>query len=330
MAVIPRSKHGVLYLFLAVIFVALFAALFLTFQGYQYQDEQEVISLRVHTMDDFVADLHEDLDRAAFISGFRSLIGVEEYLSQRGTFFDNQSSMEESFRVVFLQGSYNGTDLFIMENASFTDYIERVRVQAQRIGLNLTVNITNVTIEQSTPWVVLVRFTGSFIVADNLHESWWNYTERFDTEVPIYGLKDPLYTVNTLGRVPNMINEYALPPEGYVDDDNDTAVLKEFLEGSYYRESSGAPSFVQRFTNNLSSSPLGIESLVYLPALSDQGVVVKSDRGVVDHIYFSAGPDNSTDRCQVQNMIYTPDWFRLDQGHMDDYELDNLSSSPCG
>ena len=85
----------------------------------------------------------------------------------------------------------------------------------------------------------------------------------------------------------------------------------------------------------VSASDYGIESLVYLPAISDQGLDNEDegfyrDRSVVDHIYFSQNPDTTNDHCSIQNMIYLPeDWFRLDNDHMDDYELTGLSSSNC-
>lgn len=319
-----------LYLFMAVIFLVLFSAVFFTFNAYKYHDRQEVVAIRVHTMNDFAEDLHEDLHRAAFISGFRAMIGLEEYLSQRGVFFHDQESMEEAFRHAFINGTINGTSLAVLDDSSFEDYLSRVGELADRIGLSLAIDVTNVTLEQVSPWHISISFDGEFLLSDNLGLAWWAYNRTFMTVVPIYDLKDPLYTVNTAGRVPNTIINFTSPPTGYVDEStNDTAVLQEFVEGSYYRESDEAPSFLQRFTNDLSPSPDGIESLVYLPALSDQGIVVKTDRSVVDHVYFSASPDGSGDRCQIQNMVYVPDWFRLGNQSMDDYELDALSSSPC-
>lgn len=324
------NKKGLLYISLAIVFVIFFGLLYLTQNAYRMEDRQQVIANRIHTMDDFVKDIDVDIDRAAFISGFRALLGVEEYLSQKGAFFNNLSTMEEAFRDVFLNGSYNSTSLAIMDNASFNDYLSKVSVQASSIGLIVSVNVTNVTLHQVSPWIIHVEFISDFNISNADEQFWWAYQKNFTTEVSITGLKDPLYTVNTLGRVPNTINKYFLPATGYVNDtNNDTAVLKEFVEGSYYRASSDAPSFLQRFTNNITASPNGVESLVYLPALSDQGIIVQEDRSVVDYLYFSENPDNTTDRCQIQNMIYTPDWFRVDLAHMNDYELDGLSSSPC-
>ncbi len=323
------NKKGMLYLFLSVIFVVLFVTIYTTYNSYDRQDDAANVAIRIHTIDDFIEDLHSDMDRAAYISGFRAMIGVEEYLSTNGAFFDNQTELEETFRTVFVQGTVNGSQLDVMENSSFDDYLLRVQQQATYIGINVDVNITKVNITQNDPWILSVRFTGLFNISDQRLPLWWAYEQNFTTSVPIIGLKDPLYTVNTLGRVPNVILNFTLPSDGYVNDtNNDTTTLIAFLEGSYYAENTDAPSFLQRFTNDLTASDSGIESLVHLPSLSDQGIVVDNSSSVVDHIYFSATP-GSADRCTIDEMVFSPDWFKIDNGHVNDYELNGLTFTPC-
>lgn len=325
-----RGKKGVFYLFMAIVFVTLFSLLFLSNYDYNQEEKTRMIASRLHSINDFTTDLQNDLDRAAFIAGFRAMIGLEEYLSDQGTFFDNQTQLEVAFKNVFITGELNGTPLDVMDNSSFNDYMNRVRNTADDVGITVNATVNDVNLTQQTPFTLLIEFDVNFYFSDLQKTAWWDYNLTFATEVAIYGIKDPLYTINTLGRVPNVILNYTLPTTGYVNDtNNDTTILKEFIEGNYYRTTPEAPSFLQRFTNDLSASPQGIESLVYLPALSDQGIVVNEDRSVVDHIYFSTNPSNSTDRCQIDGMDYTPDWFRLDQAHMDDYELDTLNSNPC-
>ena len=127
----------------------------------------------------------------------------------------------------------------------------------------------------------------------------------------------------------NVILNFSLPADGFVNDtNNNTDTLIEFVEGSYYTENSDAPSFLQRFTNDLTASPSGIESLVHLPSLSDQGLVVINDSSVVDHIYFSASPGDD-DNCNIAGMIFSPNWLKMVNGTMSDYELDGLTFTPC-
>ena len=56
----------------------------------------------------------------------------------------------------------------------------------------------------------------------------------------------------------------------------------------------------------------GIESLVYLPDLSTQGIAVK-DKSVVDYIYFSNNYPAS------QTIAGMPAWFKIDNNHLSTY-----------
>lgn len=324
-----KNKKGFLYLFLGIIFLSLFSFLFLTYNEDMYQDKQAVVTARIRSMDDFIVDLEGDLDRAAFITGYHAMLAVETYAVDNG-FFDNRSSMEISFAEAFMNGTIDGVSFSVMENSSFNEYLSRVESQASLIGLTVQLTLTNVSIEQATPWTLHVLFMSSIQLDDKTGIASWSFTKNFEAVVPILGLIDPLYTVNTNGDVPVTINNFTLPPEGFVDALNDTAQLKLFTQGYFYRESNTSPSFLQRFTNNLSPSDLGIESLVDLPTINTLHGSVHKDRSIVDYIYFSSSPNASTDRCQIQNMNLLPDdWFRLDLAHMDDYELDAMTSIPC-
>ncbi len=326
---LKKNKKGFLYLFLGITFLTLFAFLFLTYNEHAFQDKQTVVTTRIRSMDDFIVDLHSDLDRAAFISGYHAMLAVESYAVDNG-FFANQSAMELAFAEAFMNGTIDGASFPVMENSSFSEYLSRVEYQASLIGLTLHLTLTNVSIKQATPWALHVLFTSAVRLDDLSGIASWSFTANFETNVPIMGLIDPLYSVNTNGDVPATINNFTLPPEGFVDASNNTEQLKLVSQGYFFRESNSSPIFLQRFTNDLSPSDLGIESLVDLPTINTLHGSVLKDRSIVDYIYFSSSPNTTTDRCQIQNMNLPPDdWFRLDAAHMDDYELDAMTSVPC-
>jgi len=324
------NKKGVVFVFVAIIFIIVFIALFTTMNRYQYQDRAEIHISRIETMNGFIKDLGQDLDRAAFISGFRSLIAMEEHLSVTGEFFTNVTEMEDAFRELFVNGSINGSAMSILENSTFSEYLSRVSLQAELVGLSVELNVSNVTLYQENPWIVTIGLYGVFNVSDDRDLAWWSYNKSFETAVPIYYLKDPLYTVKTIGRVPNTVRNYSVPVEWLVNDTNgDVSYMSVFINKSYYRESSRAPNFLMRFTNNLSADTNGIESVVNLPLISDQGLSVLTDRSVIDYLYFSSAPNNNSDFCTIENLVFSPDWFRLDENHYYDYEMDVLTYINC-
>ena len=75
-----------------------------------------------------------------------------------------------------------------------------------------------------------------------------------------------------------------------------------------------ARSEIAALEGDLSANENGIESLVYLPELSTQGISIKS-KSVVDYIYFS------TNNPPSQTVIGMPSWFRLDDEHLSVYGI---------
>lgn len=324
------NKKGAFYLIISVLFIAIFATVFLILNEYKREDKTSLEHTRVRAVNDFIVNLEDDMQRVVYITGFRALLGLETHLTNQGEFFANQEIVEQAFTEAFVNATINNTPVGIMVNNSFTDYLDQVRLQADKIAILANITITNVNIMHHSPWILEVTINASFNISDQKQTSWWLFNQTITTDLPITDLRDPLYAVNTLGRVPNTIRNYSLPADGYVNDtDNSTTTLQEFVTEMYYAQSTTGPSFLQRFTNNLSASPHGIESFVNLPRLSDQGLTTHNDRSTIDHIYFSQSPDNSSDRCSITGMIFTPNWFRVDEEHAIDYEISEFNYTAC-
>jgi len=99
----------------------------------------------------------------------------------------------------------------------------------------------------------------------------------------------------------------------------DVSNLISHVENSYYVASDSAPSFLDRLEGVNVANENGIESFVYLPSLTAQGIST-SDKSCVDYIYFS---DDSFAHFSVAGM---PSWFGIDDedGHVADYGVGAL------
>jgi hypothetical protein len=315
------NRRGYFYTVSVLFFAAIFLAVF-----FAQSDISEPVTAqqeRVASMDDFISDLHRDIDRAAFIAGFRSLIALEEHVADSGEYLTNLSA---NFTEAFTNGSVGGEAYEVLDNSTFQDYITRVQQEAQQFGLRLNITLLNVTLYHISPWQVSVDYAANISVNDSRGTSRWYYTQFFSTQVNLFGLRDPLYSVETNNKLPNSIDRFDNFDE-FVDDAgdaNDTTVLQAFLSEGYYTASDLAPNFLMRFTGNFSADEFGIESLVNLEDLDAQGEIVSTTRSVVDHVYFTTA--GSADWCSVQNM---PEYFRLDDEHRIQFEIDELDYSPC-
>lgn len=289
------NKKGFTYLVSVIIIIILFISAFLLTSKYQYQDKQEVENFRIITMNDFVRGFNEDISRAMTISAHRSLVGLEEYTTTKGEFLDDT---EEAFKEVFYSGTYNGTEIAIMNSSDFQDYLNRTNTLANKLGITTQVNVTNITLNQSTPWAIDVFINTQINITDIKNIASWHYEQTFFSQVSILNLRDPLYGVFTDNKIPNTIRKYN--DTILVTFDNDTTNLVEFINDSYYIASDNAPNFLMRFENNLTDDVNGIESIVNVQKLSDQEIDVYPNRVKIDHIYFNEL--SSTKRCNFQNV----------------------------
>lgn len=303
------NKKSVFFTYVAITLSALIVLSFVIHTGYRLRDKMYVIETRVSSINDFINDVEKDLDRGMYIAGYRSLLALGEYITTNGLFLENVNSY---FEEALLEGTVNNTYMNVIANSSFKDWVDKIEMEARKIGIIINFTVENVTIYQVSPWYVSVDLNISFNVSDEKRTASWEKNEYLTTTIDIEGLEDPLYPLNTYGRVFNTINKAPVTQFNLT-------YLKEHLNNSYYIASSSAPSFLMRLQNDLSSSPYGIESLVNLNELAQQEVYTyyKSN---VDYIYFG---DVSVSSCIVNETVYDPNfnWFRLDSPHLSVYDV---------
>ena len=80
-----------------------------------------------------------------------------------------------------------------------------------------------------------------------------------------------------------------------------------------------------RFEGDLSSNENGIESIVDISLLEKQeDIVIDYDRSVIDYVYF--GTQATNNKCNIEDM---PSWFKIDEEHINDYEINELTYIDC-
>ena len=81
-----------------------------------------------------------------------------------------------------------------------------------------------------------------------------------------------------------------------------------------FTNSSSAPSFLSRLQGSTTASPYGIESVVNVQKLSNQGITAEQ-KSTIDYIYLSSS--NPLPKCTIPGM---PSWFYLDQNNLNTYQ----------
>jgi hypothetical protein len=294
------NKRGVYFTALAVIFVGILFTLYTFQQPQQRRDESFVLDTRMYTMNHLVKDIGDDASRMISVATYRALVAMEEYIADNTNYLPNVSTY---YRELVLNGTLNGTNSTIMENNSFSLWMGRMQDAAADIGLTLNLSMGQIVVDQLDPWNIAGFTNITIILHDSITNATWNVTRSINGSVSVFSFEDPVYRINTLGRVLNTI--IATNVTTFVSG-TDTSALQAHANNSYYRAWTGAPSFLQRLEGKLSSSSqYGIESLVSIPELQSAGMSTDM-KSIVDYIYFSASDPTS---CTFSN---TPSWLRLD------------------
>ena len=310
---IRLHRKGIFFTFIAIGLVSLLVYSFIIHTGYIYRDSMFVIETRINTIGDFIKDVETDINRGFYISSFRSLLAIENFITSNNSFIQDINSV---FEEALINATIMNESSSLIENASFTDWMVKIQEEAAKIDIIINFQTSNLTINQSDPWTIDIGMDILFNITDNRKTASWLRLKHISTNIDITGLEDPVYSLNTYGMVTNQIIK-----ANQTNFDN-INVLKNHIINSYYIASDRAPSFLMRLEGNLSNSTLGIESIVNFDKLVIQGLGLKT-ASAVDYIYFS---NLSISSCQI-NETYNKtgySWFRLDDAdsyHLSSYQV---------
>jgi hypothetical protein len=325
------NKKGFTYLLVTSFMVAVILLIFFTTSNYKYQDQEALQQVRIRAMNDFMRNLDNDIHRATYISAFRALLTLETYLIDTKQ-FGNTSVL---FREAFFDGTiYGGVVGDQMVNSTFSEYLSRVQDLAASTGILLDINVTSIRLAQHDPWSLDVYMMMNITAIDTKNTASWHINKEYVTNVPIDTLKDPIY-IKHLPKAAVEALEGIRRANTTLVNGSDVSNLKTHITGFYYINSTFAPSYMMRLEDNITRDPdgNGIESIVDVKFLTDQGVVItQSDlkKIKVDYIYFDSVISNETKVCNVSGISQTDYNFVIPLNRTSMYQISglNYSTSP--
>ena len=309
-----KGKKGFVFTLISIVLSLVLLFSFTLKDEVQYQQRSEIVSLRVHTVNDFIVDVENDLKKGIQITSARTLIGIQEHITEQGEFIGNVS---EAFVEGFVNGTIQGVAVDLLNDSTFVNWTARIQQQAEKTAIEANFSVQEVDIRHQTPWGINVTVQLLMSIKDNRNTAKWLRQKEVSAVLDITDFEDPLYLVSTNGKVTNTIRPTNRTP--YVTGD-DTTMLMLHANESAYSNSSSAPSYLDRMQGEVSGSEFGMESLVYIPGLQAQGLPIH-DKSIVDHIYFS---NQNPSHNRINN---TPSWFKIDDDHLSTYGVEDLVSS---
>jgi len=310
--VLLKGRRGIFFTMAAIALAVVILFSFRAVQPKELEDQTDVAAIRIWSMNSFIKDVEQDLEKGLYIASYRALAGMNEYIIQEDAYITDLDGM---FTELVQSGTIEGDEIGLIQNHTFSNWSAKINVEAEKIGLTANFTLKEISMSQSDPWYVAVDASIEILLADEKNTSSWNRTTNIIYNVPIDGLKDPVSIVNTNNLVTTFMNKTKITD--FVQDENINNLMRHTNQ-SYYIPNSDAPSFLMRLQGNLGSSSAGIERLVNVQALQDAGFV-GNGRSVVDHIYFGSGS------VTTYNIDGAPSWFKIDEDHLELYEVEDLT-----
>lgn len=307
------GSKGVFFTVTAIILLGVLFTSLMFQSRYSFTERNQVVSLRAASLQNFARGMEQDTKKGLFISGFRAVLGEEELIFSTNAFLNGSKA---GLIEAVINGTVNGHAVSTMANSTLPEWLSRMKSEASKLGLLMNLTFTSVTVGQSSPWAVDFTMVYSYNLTDVGGTAAFLKTGLLAvSSVSILGFADPVYSIYTFGKIQRVINSTQF--EGNYASGLDTTNLTAHIDRFYYANSTG-PNFLMRLEGNLSDSSTGIESIVRLPDLEDQGLPVY-ERSSVDYIYFNT----STPIIYKVNNTYES-WFRLDAEHLYKYQVYNI------
>lgn len=296
-----------------IISIFIIGIIAITYSIENQSDKGNEMRTRVETVNNFVFSMKDDLERQLYTSGYRAIFIAEDNISRTG----NYISDFENFilgAVINGTGTKNASD--VMEGAKISDIQENIKRDAEKMNINVNFSNVSVGVRQDSPWEVKIIMNFSYLIKDKSDLASWKGNESISSGIEITSFEDPMYSIETGGMLFSKINK--TPYEGNYTRDGDVSNLEEHVENKYYAANNNSPNFMSRFEGNFSADENGIESFVNVPDMSSQNMETE-DKTVIDYIYFS---NNEPGHYTVSGL---PDWVRIDESHLEKYQVENLT-----
>ncbi|HII72328.1 TPA: hypothetical protein HA265_06250 [Candidatus Woesearchaeota archaeon] len=281
-----RSKRGIFFTLIAISLLGLVLFGFTSTYSYSMQERSAIIETRVDTMNSFLHSVDTDMENAIYISGYRALVGLTDYVTLNGTYVPSTTA---ALQELFLNGTVDGHNSTIMLNNTFPYWVEKIKGKGQEIGINLTLDVGQVTAYQTDPWTVRFEVESTLNISDQKSTASWSQEKSLHSDISIIGFEDPLYALHTNGMILKRVNQTIYDGQFVVG--NDTSNLKAHVRDTLYIAFNASPSFLNRFENVFNASEFGIESMVNKTEILNYCSISTSS---VDHICWQQDSGIST------------------------------------
>ena len=310
---------------LIIFFITVFLAIFLLTQrsSVSFYSTQKALENRIESMLSLVKNTFDDSERAIEIIGRRACVAAINYVVTNGTplFSANETIVE-----LMVNGTLNSTPQPLMEYATIKDWSDTLEYLIEAQGFDAEIEISNLTVSPFDSFNLQIDYSIKVKISDLRTRTNITKLEKKSVILNIEYLEDPLYPLNTYGRV---VNTIVKSTHWLNYSSGNTTNLQDDLKNSYYHPSLYGASFLDRLEGKYfvqekyrRENPIGLESFVNKDKILTSGLPISYNQTNVDYLYFSNA------NVAVYKVAGMPDSFRLDNetsinglGHLQIYNV---------
>ncbi len=294
---------------LILFFIVIFLAFFLLTQRsfVSFYSSQKALENRIESMLILTKNIFEDSERALEIIGKRACVTAINFVISNGI---PLNSSNETLAELITNGTINSTSQPLMENATIQDWIKTLEYLVSLQGFDAKIEIQKLVVQPYDSFNLEISYKMKVEISDLKTKT--NLTKVEDRKIllSIENLEDPLYPLNTYGRIVNTIIK---SPHWLNYSSEDTSNLLDDLNNSYYHPSLYGASFLDRLEGKYfvqqkywKENPIGLESFVNKDKILSAGLPIIVNLTNIDYFYFS---NSNVTSYRIANM---PENFRLD------------------
>lgn len=268
---------GVLFTLLLVLITLSLASLILLEKELSfYRGEMLGIKIRVESMKRFYDNIVKDSSQALQIISRRAISAAVSYVVSSGEGLDEAN---ETLKELILNGTILNTSEPLMEDATFEDWMGKIENIGEENGFYTNLECKKLEIKPFDSWNLLAEAVLEIKLVDMRGIANLSRNVTIREFVPIDSFEDPIYPLNTQGRVTNIITR--TPYFG-----NFTKLLLQASGGNNH--SSGLSIVVTKnsipYVENVSDKILVTDEISGMESYVNQfaGLVCECDVGSID------------------------------------------------
>ena len=196
-------RKGIMFSFIMFFLALTLMSLIAVHRGLiSYKREQIFIETRVNSMNNMYDSILRDLGKISEIIMRRAISVSVSHVVTEGTGLDNAIL---GLKELTLNGTLNETEMPLMENATFPEWIQKIQAVGILKGFDVDITLQDFEIKPYDSWNLIAVIDVSVNMTDQQGVASLSRSTDINKLIYLGGLEDPLYPLHTNQKVTNSI-----------------------------------------------------------------------------------------------------------------------------